>query len=163
MNKSESFFVNPKENIEDKFKESKVRSEDGKLLTVYHYSDNDFDEFSSTPMKGNYEGDEGFFGAGIYFTDTENAFQYGKHRYAAYLNLKNPLVIKNPTIKDIKNLHGKSKELLDQGYDGVMIWNDKIKDETKTIFGKPQLIRGKKAGWSEIVVLNPDDIHILEK
>jgi hypothetical protein len=164
MRKEQSFFNQElRENIEEKFKESKVRGEDGKLLVVYHFSDADFDKFSSDFAGKNYEGDKGFFGSGIYFTDTKDAFHYGKQRYSAYLNLKNPLILKNPSIEDVKNLHGKKQELLDQGYDGVMIWNDEIKDEEKIIFGKHQLLKGRKAGWSELVVFEPNDIHIIEK
>lgn len=163
MHKEQPIFTEQKENIENKFRESKVRSEDGKLLTVYHYSDDKIEEFSSGFEGKNYPGDKGFFGAGIYFTDSKDAFQYGKLQYAAYLNLKNPLIIKNPSLNDIKNFHGKKQELLNQGYDGVMIWNDESQDEEKTIFGKPQVVKGRKAGWSEIVVFDPANIHTIEK
>lgn len=149
--------------VERKFSDSKVRDEAGNLLEVYHYSNEDFDEFSLDYIGKNYPGDNGFFGAGVYFTDSEDAFHYGKKKYSAYLNLKNPLIIKNPTNTDINNLHSKRDELIEQGYDGVMVWNDEIKDETKTIFGKEQLIKGRRAGWSELVAFNPEDIYILKK
>lgn len=154
------------ENIENKFKNSKVRDEKGKLLVVYHYSNHYFDEFSPDFSGKSFEGDKGFFGAGIYFTednDEPGENFYGKNKYSAYLNLKKPLIIKNPSIEDINKLHGKKQELLDQGYDGVMIWNDEIKDEEKIMFGRPKIIKGKKARWSEIIVFDPKDIHIIKK
>ncbi|OGF94507.1 hypothetical protein A2433_01105 [Candidatus Giovannonibacteria bacterium RIFOXYC1_FULL_48_8] len=150
-----------KEDIETKFKDSKVRSPEGALLKVYHYSDESIESFTLDHVGKNFNGDRGFFGAGIYFTEADDAFHYGQKQYAAYLNLKNPLIIKNPSVEDIQNTHGKKQEFLEQGYDGVMVWNDAIPEEEKIMFGKPTIIKGREAGWSEICVFNPEDIYKL--
>lgn len=149
--------------IKEKFKESKVVDENGELLTVYHFSDDNITEFSTGHTGKNYFGDKGFFGEGIYFTDSEDAFTYGSKRYSAYLNLKNPLIVKNPSTEDVKQLHGKKIELIEQGYDGVMVWNDASEDKlVETGKMKGGIIKGIKAGWSEICVFNPEDIYKLK-
>ena len=131
---------NRKENIEQKFNESKVRDEQGKLLKVYHFSNSKIDKFSNDFVGKATGGDRGFFGSGVYFTEADDAYTNGANRYGAYLNLKNPLIIKNPTEDDVRSLHGKRDEILKQGYDGVMVWNDasegKLIKMGKTISGR---------------------------
>src|SRR3989338_10703850 len=150
------------ENIEAKFKDSKARDQEGNLLKVYHFSDDVIKNFSLDHVGKNFQGDEGFFGAGIYFTEDENSFYYGRNRYAAYLNVRNPFIIRNPSVEDVHNLHGRRQELLNQGYDGVMVWNDAIPDEEKIIFGRPQVVKGRKAGWNEICVFKSEDVFVVE-
>lgn len=58
------------------FKDSKIRSKDGRLLVMYHGSDSDFDEFS-TPLA--------WFSA-----DRRYASEYGSHIYACYLDCRRP-------------------------------------------------------------------------
>ncbi|HEY1041597.1 MAG TPA: hypothetical protein VGE63_02635 [Candidatus Paceibacterota bacterium] len=148
--------------IEEQFANSKVRNEQGELLKVYHYSDDQIETFSLGFVGKNYEGDAGFFGSGIYFTDSDEDYSYGKNKYSAYLNLKNPLILKNPSVEDVNKLHGMKEELISQGYDGTMIWNDEKEDEIRTIFRKEQIIKGRPKGWSEICVFNPEDIYKIE-
>ena len=149
--------------IEERFKESKVRNEKGVLLKVFHFSDENIQEFSIDHVGKNYSGDFGFFGNGIYFTDFEEDFKYGSKRYSAYLNLKNPFIIKNPTIGDINKLHGKREDLLNQGYDGVMVWEDSSGDSVINSEKMKGFAKGRKAGWVEICVFKPEDIFFLKE
>ena len=60
------------------FKDSRIRSKDGRLLVMYHGSDSDFDEFS-TPL--------------VWFSnDRRYASEYGSHIYACYLDCRRPFV-----------------------------------------------------------------------
>ncbi len=152
------------QSIEERFKESKVRAEDGSLLRVFHYSEaSGIEDFSLEFVGKNYSGDKGFFGAGIYFTDQEQSFHYGAHQYAAHLNLKNPLILRNPTIEAVNELHGKRQELLDQGYDGVMVWNDAREGKESSSPGFKIKVNAKRAGWDEICVFKPEDIAVLNE
>ena len=76
------------------FKDSKVRDADGNLLMVYHGTPNTFNIFN----KGQYGS---LYGAGLYFTEDikyAEGFTQGSPQgrvIEAYLNIKNPLVVKN--------------------------------------------------------------------
>lgn len=76
------------------FKDSKVRDADGNLLMVYHGTPNTFNIFN----KGQYGS---LYGAGLYFTEDikyAEGFTQGSSQgrvIEAYLNIKNPLVVKN--------------------------------------------------------------------
>ena len=72
--------------------ESKIRTEDGKLRTVYHGTNTgDFTVFDPGYI-GVSSGDDGFFGMGFYFAYSkgEAAYYGAKRIIPAYLNLKNP-------------------------------------------------------------------------
>lgn len=60
------------------FKDSRIRSKDGRLLVMYHGSDSDFDEFS-TPLAW-------------FSNDRRYASEYGSHIYACYLDCRRPFV-----------------------------------------------------------------------
>ncbi len=151
------------ESLEEKLKDSKVRDENGNLLIVYHFSDQDFDNFSLDHVGQNFDGDKGFFGAGVYFTGFADASAYGSKRYAAYLNLRNPLILHNPSLEDIQKLHGKREALLAEGYDGVMVWSDALEGKTVATGKLRATVPPRPAGWSEICVLNTGDIYPLRK
>jgi len=72
--------------------DSKIKTEDGKLRTVYHGTNTgDFTVFNPDYI-GMSSGDDGFFGMGFYFAYSKGeAAYYGARRVIpAYLNLKNP-------------------------------------------------------------------------
>lgn len=130
------------------FKDSKVRDENGNLLTMYHGTKDDFTIFKN--VEGKY--DTGFAGKGFYFTSGyETAESYSNWKkgnndftpkvMSVYLNIKNPLVINdlssgikvaisealnvdintNNVMKITQEESGKiTKELIKQGYDGVL-------------------------------------------
>lgn len=72
--------------------DSKIRTEDGRLRTVYHGTNTgDFTVFNPDYI-GMSSGDDGFFGMGFYFAYTKGeASYYGAKRVIpAYLDLRNP-------------------------------------------------------------------------
>lgn len=77
------------------FKDSKVRDKDGRLLEVYHYTNNDFSVFDNEKIGLN-TGDSGYFGKGFYFTASKTYGKgFGKNRISVYLNIKNPLIVED--------------------------------------------------------------------
>ena len=93
---------------------SVVRDESGKLLKVYHYTNNDFTVFDRGMARTGNEMD-GFFFA----PDTESTKEYGKRRIAAYLNITNLAL--DPVLDREFNDSGTllREKLAAQGYDGV--------------------------------------------
>ena len=93
---------------------SVVRDESGKLLRVYHYTNNDFTVFDRDMARTGNEMD-GFFFA----PDTESTREYGKRRIAAYLNITNLAL--DPVLDREFNDSGTllREKLAAQGYDGV--------------------------------------------
>lgn len=80
------------EAAEEALKESKLRTENGKLRKVYHGTNStDFNVFDPDYI-GASSGDDGFFGRGFYFAYTAGeASYYGRKRIiTAYLDMKNP-------------------------------------------------------------------------
>lgn len=85
------------------FKDSKIRDEEGNLLTVYHGTDNDFNVFKRKPGKRNIGGlveyeatAKGFF----FSTKKDFASEYGSKTKEFYLNITNPLFSPNKTYTD---------------------------------------------------------------
>jgi hypothetical protein len=72
------------------FKDSKVRDEQGRLLTVYHSTPNEFYTFRKRERAG-------LSGKGIYFA-RESSRLYGNRLIEAYLNIKNPMTKENEPI-----------------------------------------------------------------
>ena len=93
---------------------SVVRDESGKLLKVYHYTNNDFTVFDRGMARTGNEMD-GFFFA----PDTESTREYGKRRIAAYLNITNLAL--DPVLDREFDDSGTllREKLAAQGYDGV--------------------------------------------
>ena len=93
---------------------SVVRDESGKLLKVYHYTNNDFTVFDRGMVRTGNEMD-GFFFA----PDTESTREYGERRIAAYLNITNLAL--DPVLDREFNDSGTllREKLAAQGYDGV--------------------------------------------
>ena len=81
------------EQQQEYFKDSKVRDEDGNLLTAYHGTKNDFTVFDTDRKATNGR----VFGKGIYFTLNEDAAKvYAKNKgkvMETYLNITNPLIV----------------------------------------------------------------------
>ena len=72
------------------FKDSKVRDENGNLLTMYHSTNADFNEFSYE-----FAGTTGLtYGRGFYFTDSQEASKYyGNNTKEVYLDIRKPMEI----------------------------------------------------------------------
>ena len=73
------------------FKDSKVRDENGNLLTVYHGTDNEFNSFDLSKVGTNFiqSMDGGFF----FTNNKKSASSYGKNIKEVHLNIVKPLII----------------------------------------------------------------------
>ena len=116
------------------FKNSKVRDENGKLLEVYHGTNADFNIFDKSKIGANTY-NEGLFGKGFYFTNSEGlADGYSKYKKGnanvkkVYLNIENPFVWKS-----IKTEEQMKQFIKDNNIpDGVLNWN-RYQQEIHTI------------------------------
>lgn len=123
------------------FNDSKVVDDYGRLLAVYHgtndaevketwnaergYFDTEYEPF--TVFKKKWDGQVGHF----FSKDIDNAGGYGSRVYKCYLNIKNPLVIdcKNATYSNIvfngmsKDTYGWAEYAKSKKYDGVIFKN----------------------------------------
>lgn len=127
------------------FKDSKVRDENGKLLEVYHGTESNFTVFDKSKVDKT-----SAFGEGFYFTpDLSKSFNYGKNLKKVYLNITNPYIVQSEqslkNIVEMKINGGIKEQLLLQGYDGVIAYED---------------INSEKI--SEYVVFNPNQIKSVD-
>ena len=90
------------------FKDSKIRDENGNLLTVYHGTRNDFTVFDRD-MLASGSGDYGYLGDGFYFaTHMGEAKYYGSNIMEVYLDVKNPFDIQTLSYYDGKRVFSES-------------------------------------------------------
>lgn len=94
------------------FKDSRIRSKDGRLLTMYHGSDSYFDEFS-TPLAW-------------FSTDRRYASEYGSHIYACYLDCRRPFVCGDTSLPLFDS--GMSADDIDAGFMQAFSMGDDIDD-----------------------------------
>lgn len=120
-----------KENNEPKgFEESKVRDEEGKLIKLYHGSNENFENFEIDKARKSVLA----YGKGAYFTQDKNlADKYGKNIKEVYLNLKNPFIVQTEEqleksvkfkLEALKKKTDLSNILKEKGYDGVISYED---------------------------------------
>lgn len=117
------------------FGDSKVVDADGKPLVVYHGTRSDFDAFDAEKSGAN---DSGWYGRGIYMSaKTQSAESYagwdemagiapdGAQVIPAYVSLKNPYIwpVDRPIVDRPALARDLTRELKDQGYDGVIVPN----------------------------------------
>lgn len=81
------------------FKDSKIRDDKGRLIEVYHRTNQDFTEFDRNKIGS--ATDDGLWGSGFYFSNRDHDF-YGKNVIKGYLNITNPLVMRD--FKSIKEI-----------------------------------------------------------
>lgn len=80
------------------FAGSTARDADGKLLTMYHCSNVDFDEFDAKFTGGGNDQ----YGSGFYFNPDLNITKaYGEHTHEVHLNIQNPMVISTGSMNDV--------------------------------------------------------------
>lgn len=115
------------------FKDSKVRDENGKLLTVYHGTRADFNVFESERVGQNYENGWSQSGKGFYFTDNKSeAQEFGDYSLGkadtnikeVYLNITNPFdtSIEDTTLlSEIGKEYGIDQQFLQRG-DFLLRW-----------------------------------------
>lgn len=109
------------------FKDSKVRDSKGNLLVVYRGDKSPIFEFDKQKQK------DGWLGKGFYFTlNKKYSKKYGKNQTVAYLNIKNPYIVKSNEhfgiytelnelfSEDFTNTSQNIQEtLIKNGYDGI--------------------------------------------
>ena len=126
------------------FKDSKVRDEQGRLLTLYHGTGAKFTVFDKGRIEQNFQnrgGDLGFYFS-PYIEDAQGyardaAFLTGKEKTVmeVYLNLKNPLVIEDEgwgsAISQADIRHGDLKRWAQEGgHDGIIVKStDEVDDD----------------------------------
>lgn len=81
------------------FRDSKIRDDKGRLIEVYHRTNQDFTEFDRNKIGS--ATDDGLWGSGFYFSNRDHDF-YGKNVIKGYLNITNPLVMRD--FKSIKEI-----------------------------------------------------------
>ena len=122
------------------FKDSKVRDDNGNLLTMYHGTDSDFTIFDK-----DLSDEDNVLGQGLYFTaNKEQSEKYGSKQYETYLNITNPLIIDDLTTQALANkiqsidpnadiidfdygvasTEKMTNYLIENGYDGIKAGND---------------------------------------
>ena len=79
------------------FGDSKVVDEQGRPLVVYHGTNAEFSVFDKSKQKGS-----SYYGKGFYFTNWSDVSTYGKIKMPLYLNIKNPLIIKEGDVSSLK-------------------------------------------------------------
>ena len=141
---------------------SKVVDEFGEPLTVYHGTNAEFDEFTIAGTKT----DDGMYGHGYYFTDEYSSGKYGKYKISANLVIDNPLILNDsaqswmreingiPEAKDLEDLreieklpnykkHYSAKEItreiINQGYDGVIVYPSNHAETEYVVFDNKQI------------------------
>ena len=113
---------------QDFFKDSKVRDENGNLLTMYHGTRSDFNVFDMNRAGQNYEGGWSAFGKGFYFTpdievakDFSTAAVEGKETQVkeVFLNITNPFYIGenySDKLSQLKEKYNIDNTTLNKGY-----------------------------------------------
>lgn len=120
------------------FGNSKIVNDDGSPLIVYHGRRGDFDRFDANRFSKN---DHGWYGQGIYFTcSTSLASAYASVAPAdtpfevenemldanvmpCFLSIQNPYYwgLLEPAMTDVITARYKTKSLIQQGYDGIVV------------------------------------------
>ncbi|MEE0930540.1 MAG: hypothetical protein UIM53_06025 [Acutalibacteraceae bacterium] len=91
------------------FEDSLMRDINNNLLVCYHGRRHDIDTFDKASLEKSR--DEGFLGKGFYFsTDEKYCNEYGKYKYACYLNITNPLIISDLDYSEIEDIMDYMKE-----------------------------------------------------
>jgi hypothetical protein len=107
------------------FKDSKVRDENGNLLTVYHGGNGEYTVFDQKFFNTNEKSGD-YVGEGFYFAKNKGtAYKYGTNIKEVYLNMTNPLIIN--TEQDAKTY----RESFDGLYNPTEPEEIRIRDEMR--------------------------------
>ena len=132
------------------FKNSKVRDDNGNLLTVYHGKDRAFTEFKNKYIQHGRAIIDGF-----YLTpDRTNANEYGNNIMELYANIENPLYL--------HNYNGVTRELIERGYASntdelIAKYNLETDDSGVVPTAKALTKLIKKLGYDGIITTTRDD------
>jgi diguanylate cyclase (GGDEF)-like protein len=135
------------------FKDSKVVDADGKPLVVYHGTTENITAFDTARGAGG----ESRLGPGAYFTpNRERAVGYGENVVSAYLALKKPYITGTAKGPDYNHIGPKrSAELKTQGYDGIILLNDREVPIEYVAF-EPAQIKSAIGNTGDFDPANPD-------
>ena len=132
------------------FKNSKVRDNNGNLLTVYHGTDKAFTEFKNKYIQHGRAIIDGF-----YLTpDRTNANEYGNNIMELYANIENPLYL--------HNYNGVTRELIERGYANnidelITKYNLETDDSGVVSTAKALTKLVKKLGYDGIITTTEDN------
>lgn len=132
------------------FKNSKVRDNNGNLLTVYHGTDRAFTEFKNKYIQHGRAIIDGF-----YLTpDRANANEYGNNIMELYANIENPLYL--------HNYNGVTRELIERGYANnidelITKYNLETDDSGVVPTAKALTKLVKKLGYDGIITTTEDN------
>ena len=91
-----------------------VNPRTGEPLVVYHYTEEQFDQFELAKAR-QYSDIPAFF----FTTDPEMGMEYGSNEMQVFLNIRN--LTKKPNISSGKDGKALREELVEQGYDGTIV------------------------------------------
>jgi hypothetical protein len=141
------------------FGDSKVVDEKGEPLVVYHGTNKDFKEFKTDKKQSNFNA---MIADGFYFTENPKyasgyAVGDGANIKQAYLNVKNPLIVKS--VPEYKRAMSEAKGKLSKGskYAEAQLLS-KSDSEVLAASGYDGVIYKPDAKMSEIVVFEPNQI-----
>lgn len=147
-----------KQAIEEAFKDSKVRNEDGSLIPMYHGTNSVFNTFDKRKIGSN---DYGYYGKGFYFTPDKylaEAFytNYGDdgtpNVITTFLNVENPYIVKEG-FKGFQD-DTMTENIKKKGYDGVIVEYDDGEIKEIVVF-EPTQIKSPE-GELFVDITNPD-------
>ena len=158
------------------FKDSKVRDENGNLLTVYHGTRAKFNVFDIKKAGTNYENNWSSLGKGFYFTPN---FEYanewaksgttGKEKNVkeCYLDIKNPFYINENYVDQLSQLKEKYKIddfSLKKGYRLIKVLNENGFNSTEILknLGFDGIIEKYGNDIEQIVVFEPNQIKNID-
>lgn len=154
---------------QERFKNSKVRDENGSLKLMHHGTKNDFTVFDPMVQGGKNGVAEGY---GIYFTDNEEITEsYGDKRLSGYVNITRPAtsyektITRNELVKLIKaTAEIEAKEFVDNGdYDNVQ---DAVRDTwvSNYVYTYDMTMNeAYKEVADTIINANEHDMHIIQE
>ena len=154
------------------FKDSKVRDENGNLLTVYHGTRSDFNIFDIKRAGQNYEGNWSALGKGFYFThNNETAKDYSTTAIEGnnanvkevYLDIKNPFYTGenySDKLSQLKEKYNIDDFTLRKGYRLIQALNHNGYDSTKVLqeLGYDGVIDQYGEKIEEVVAFNSNQI-----
>ncbi|MBQ7728047.1 MAG: hypothetical protein IJT60_05665 [Clostridia bacterium] len=126
------------------FKDSKVVDENGKLMPMYHHTENQFTKFDLSKARRSMD-IQGFY----FYPDNVSGEEYGSRSMKVYLNITNPYVVRNS--EDAKKVSidysqddggvAVREALEAEGYDGVIFTEEYFGTAAEYIAFRPEQIK----------------------
>jgi len=176
VNEIKKFFTTSNQQ-QEYFRDSKIRDENGNLLTLYHGTKQKFTEFDIGKL-GSANFNKGFYGEGFYFTQSKDiAKDYANDKtskggearlISVYLDIKNPFIITNTMdITILERLAGKelsqvSKDIYKNNPKVNITWlialNSKAFTDNLKKQGYDGVIYQNDGVYEEVVAFEPNQI-----